>query len=185
VQGDLFSQPVDAVCITTNGFVKRSGRAVMGAGVAKQAADRWHDLDSRVGDLLQIWGDQVFLITEPGVVMENSYPDDEGEPVLTPYALIAYPTKTEMVIVKKDAENILERHRHQVTEGSDAPGWMAKADIGLIVQGAGHLATLTDYYKWDRVALPRPGCGNGGLEWVTVRQFIAPILDDRFWVVNQ
>ncbi len=47
-QGDLFEQECDAICITTNGMLKLDNRrrviAVMGAGVARQAAERFPDL---------------------------------------------------------------------------------------------------------------------------------------------
>ena len=45
VFGDMFSNLVssraDAVCITTNSKLKSNGRAVMGAGVAKIARDKY------------------------------------------------------------------------------------------------------------------------------------------------
>ena len=43
------------------------------------------------------------------------------------------------------------------------------------------LATLL---KWQVVVLPRPGCGNGRLDWFLVERTIAPWLDDRFVVVT-
>lgn len=37
VVGNMWAIPADAYCITTNGFVKKNGEAVMGAGCAKEA----------------------------------------------------------------------------------------------------------------------------------------------------
>ncbi len=37
----------------------------------------------------------------------------------------------------------------------------------------------------DKVYLVRPGCGNGQLKWEDVKPLIAPILDDRFIVVER
>jgi hypothetical protein len=38
-----------------------------------------------------------------------------------------------------------------------------------------------DRRRWQRVVLPRAGCGNGGLNWeMAVRPVLADILDDRF-----
>jgi len=34
---ELPQNPSEAMCITTNGIVKKDGKAVMGAGIAKQA----------------------------------------------------------------------------------------------------------------------------------------------------
>lgn len=39
-QTDLWTTPADAICITTNGYVKANGEAVMGRGCAKQAVER-------------------------------------------------------------------------------------------------------------------------------------------------
>jgi O-acetyl-ADP-ribose deacetylase (regulator of RNase III) len=47
--GDLFTHPADAIVIPVNWTTKRNGDAVMGAGVAKQAAERWPELPQRLG----------------------------------------------------------------------------------------------------------------------------------------
>lgn len=39
---DLPTGDTEAVCITTNGMVKKNGHAVMGAGIAKEANIRYH-----------------------------------------------------------------------------------------------------------------------------------------------
>ena len=38
---NIFDEPGDAVCVTTNGIVKTNGEAVMGAGIAKEANVRY------------------------------------------------------------------------------------------------------------------------------------------------
>lgn len=61
--GDLFqvaAQDADALVITTNGFVKNDGSAVMGRGVAKQAADRWPWLPRELGFRLNNSGNHVY-----------------------------------------------------------------------------------------------------------------------------
>ena len=48
---DIFTLPqsnTEGVCVTTNGIIKSDGRAVMGAGIAKQANALFH-LDLRLG----------------------------------------------------------------------------------------------------------------------------------------
>lgn len=38
---------------------------------------------------------------------------------------------------------------------------------------------------WRYILLPRPGCGNGSLNWERdVRPVLAPVLDDRFSVIT-
>jgi len=54
IEGDLFARypGLNARVITTNGDVRKDGRAVMGRGVARQAAQRWPSLRLRLGDLI-------------------------------------------------------------------------------------------------------------------------------------
>jgi hypothetical protein len=64
--------------------------------------------------------------------------------------------------------------------------WYERADIALIAQSAKYFA---DYFSHpelseERIVLPRPGCGNGGLRWEDVRPVLEPILDDRFHVIT-
>jgi len=49
---DLWSYPADAICITTNGFVKKNGEAVMGRGCAKEATIKIPGIQTILGRLL-------------------------------------------------------------------------------------------------------------------------------------
>jgi len=60
VYGDLFEYPAAALAITTNGFVRKDGRAVMGAGCAKEAAELWPGLPLAVGTKIRAHGNHVF-----------------------------------------------------------------------------------------------------------------------------
>ena len=58
--------------------------------------------------------------------------------------------------------------------------WKSPASLELIARSADELAIF-----WPRlVALPRVGCGNGGLSWTVVRPILGAILDDHFVVVS-
>lgn len=61
IKGNLFDWigVADAICITTNGFVKNNGTCVMGAGVAKCARDLWKGCDYDLGMALKINGNIV------------------------------------------------------------------------------------------------------------------------------
>lgn len=61
--------------------------------------------------------------------------------------------------------------------------WWEKADIDLIKESAHQLVALATEQRWDTVVLPRPGCGNGQLDWDDVWPVLEDILDDRFTVV--
>lgn len=63
--------------------------------------------------------------------------------------------------------------------------WREDADLELIARSADELIVLTNQHKWSLVVLPRPGCGNGRLEWAAVKPILEPKLDDRFLVVWQ
>ena len=62
IRGDLWDyllKPRHVVCITTNGFVKKNGEAVMGRGCAKQATNLIQDLPILVGSHLSKNGNHV------------------------------------------------------------------------------------------------------------------------------
>ncbi len=63
--------------------------------------------------------------------------------------------------------------------------WHEAADPELIRSSARQLVALADKFGYERVVLPRPGCGNGRLSWEGIRPILAGILDDRFTVVHK
>jgi hypothetical protein len=62
--------------------------------------------------------------------------------------------------------------------------WHQKADVTLIQVSARILSAWADLNKWQSIVMPRPGCGNGGLDWKRVSKLLEPILDDRFHVIT-
>lgn len=65
--------PANWVCVTTNGVCRKDGTAVMGAGIAKQAANRFPDLPAKLGGYLRQYGNRLFVFRE--------------------YKLVSFPTK--------------------------------------------------------------------------------------------
>ena len=63
--------------------------------------------------------------------------------------------------------------------------WWEKADLELIERSSIELVNLTNHYKWKTVVVPRPGCGNGGLEWNEVKPILKRYLDDKFLVITR
>lgn len=157
-KGDLFSIACDALCVTTNGFVKSNGEAVMGRGCAKQLAQLWPDTPKVLGRLLLTHGNRMHVISA-------------GEP-----AVLSFPVKP----VSKICEGNDHVSHMSFKPGDVIPGWACKADIEIIKQSAHQLVELTDRMGYRTVILPRPGCGAGELDWETVRPVLAEILDDRF-----
>jgi hypothetical protein len=125
-KGDMFAEylsPEVVYVITTNGYVKNNGEAVMGRGVAKVAAQLRKNTPSILGDLLLAHGNIPFVL---------------------PGNFVTLPVK----------------HK-----------WSEKADLELIEQSLIKFRNLYYTYGWrDRqIYVPRPGCGNGQLQWEEVR----------------
>lgn len=60
--------------------------------------------------------------------------------------------------------------------------WWEKSDIELIQESCVQLMRAIDYYNLKKVALPKPGCGNGRLDWDEVSSAIEPLLDDKVYI---
>lgn len=61
--------------------------------------------------------------------------------------------------------------------------WKQRADLALIERSCEELTDLADRLGLQAILLPRPGCGNGQLDWAQVGPAIAPLLDDRVTIV--
>lgn len=92
---DFYKKDPEAyICITTNGFVKTNGECVMGAGVAKEAREKFKFFSKILGDMIKKNGNNVFMFT--------------GERILT------FPTKhnwfenSDVELIKKSAKQLVE-----------------------------------------------------------------------------
>jgi len=159
----------DAVCITTNGFCKKDGTAVLGRGCALEAVQRWPELPKIYGHMLKTLGLRVDVM----LLRDQDY------------HLVAFPVKPVSVRANNMSTNVLRYKRVNYPTGTFVPGWAAMADPNLIVKSCLELMNHIDKNKWDITLLPRPGCGNGGLDWNEVKLLITPILDDRVIVVSK
>ena len=184
---DLFTgfRDADAICLTTNGFIKRSGAAVMGAGVARSALDYWPGIDYLVARSIGSGGCMPQVLTIKG---------DWDEPVLRVFPdksysvewhIVTFPVKPNKVIVSEDKSNIIPRQRDRFEEGDECPGFWAMADLDIIEHSAKVLHHYASLWSWEKVIIPAPGTGNGGLTEAEVFARIGPILDDRFWICTK
>lgn len=133
--GDLWKLDADLRVVTTNGILKKNGEAVMGKGIALQAAKRYPQLGRQLGECLAQSGNQAYFFA----------PD-----------IATLPTK------------------HH---------WKDPSDPKLIERSIQELIGICDAQGKQQILMPPPGCGLGGLAWDTVRELVAPLLDDRFTVV--
>jgi hypothetical protein len=145
ISGDLFSLTIlnfaDAICVTTNGVVKKNGRAVMGAGCALSAKNKFKDIDLKLGNLIKENGHIVQII------------------IMEPKPIISFPTKIK---------------------------YWENSRLSLIEKSLEQLINLTNQMKWNKVILPRPGCSNGGCNWISqIKPLIEKKLDDRFLVISR
>lgn len=86
IKGDFWMIQADWKCIPTNGSLRKNGEAIFGKGLAKQARDRFDDIEIIAGQSQQRLGN-VFrflcLCGDSGLISGNSYS----------YKLFAFPTK--------------------------------------------------------------------------------------------
>lgn len=146
IQQDLWAVDCDWLCITTNGTVKRDGRAVMGRGCALEATKKLKDIDAVLG-----WG----LGGNGNVVMRLGMIVNEHSEYHKFCNIYSFPVK------------------HH---------WRDKADLDLIAQSCEQLLELyndniNQGYADPLIAIPRPGCGAGGLSW---RHEVRPLLEAYF-----
>ena len=137
------------ICITTNGFVKKNGEAVMGRGCAREAMDRFDGLALRFGNLLKDFGN-TFIYIGNG-------------------SLFSFPVKH---------------------------NWWEEADIDLIRRSAQQLMEFLNRqnefntrshfsFQFKEVILPKPGCGNGKLDWESqVKPILEEILGGRVSIIS-
>lgn len=85
LEGDLWSFVLvgNVVCITTNGQIKKDGRAVMGRGVALQAREKFPGIDKRLGELIEKHGTRCVRLPM-GMTVGNGSSE---------WTLVAYPVK--------------------------------------------------------------------------------------------
>jgi len=137
---NMFLEKADAIVITTNGDVKKDGGAVMGRGVALQAARSWYGLQKLLGTKLSKKGNRVRVLTKNDAAVPYLSLPRRTDPLLVavPWHIVSFPVKYH---------------------------WKDKADLELIETSCKQLNKLILKRNWRRVLLPKPGCGNGGLNW--------------------
>lgn len=167
ITGNLFDciGKVDAICITTNGFVKANGEAVMGKGCAKEATHLWPDIARTLGSSIKYKGNVPdTLIYQAGTVV------------------VSFPVKPVFEIFT--GSNAVRHMINKFQVGDIVPGWACLASLDIIEKSVLRLRQLADEHSWKTVILPRPGCGAGELNWHDVKPILDKHLDDRFGCIT-
>lgn len=70
IQGNIWDYHKNGhvIVITTNGTIKNNGCAVMGAGTARQALDRYRELDRFLGHSIKTQGNHVFYFPDKRLI---------------------------------------------------------------------------------------------------------------------
>lgn len=134
-------QKGNIVCTTTNGFVKKSGEAVMGRGNALAMAQLIPELPKLLGSFINKYGNRVGFIYQRSV--------------------IAFPVKP----VSGNYDQLLSHIKKRYPETAiNIPGFWCKADPNIIEISMNQLNLLIEKFKLDEVWLPIPGVNNGQLK---------------------
>lgn len=135
---NIFSLPTkesDAICITTNGVIKKDGKAVMGAGVAKQANARY-SLDEELGAHLNSSGNVPYIFSKRGI--NNAY-------------LISFPTKyhwnqsSDVALIVRSAVLLVELvNRHEIKRCFLTPPGCGLGNLDWVTQVKPVLENILD-----------------------------------------
>ena len=151
------------------------------------------EIYGNVWELIEIKDFEILCITTNGTIKKN------GDAVMG--RGIALEAKNRFPYIESKLGSQLQKygnhiHLLEVIKREDASvttlcsfpvkhNWQEKADIELIKKSCLELIELIDDAPFHiNVLLPRPGCGNGGLNWEDVKREIEPLLDDRFYIVH-
>jgi hypothetical protein len=96
--------------------------------------------------------------------------------------LVAFPVKPIFGVF--DGSNAVGHMASKFKVGEKIPGWACKAKHEIITESAKQLVEMADKFRWQRIVLPRPGCGAGELEWCEIEALLQTHLDDRFEAIT-
>jgi hypothetical protein len=138
-----------------------------------------------VGDIWE-YADQGTII----VITTNGSLTPDGRAIfgrgVARQALLRFPglaVKLGMLLAEQGS-HVFELGNNVVSFPVEESPW-SLPDLRIIARSAQELRVLADHSGWDRVVVPRPGCGGGGLAWQDVQPFLAMWFDERFIVISQ
>ena len=141
---------VSAIVITTNGFTKSNGEAVMGRGIAEQFKNMCPELPRILGSKLIQHGNNVHFLKQMGKTR-----------------IYSFPVKAEgMKLEKPEQKELIVSHaRYKFSVGMYVPGFALKADVAIIERSLKQLAQVHVQDGLSSVIIPIVGCGAGELSF--------------------
>lgn len=150
--GDIMQMidKVSAIVITTNGFTKSNGEAVMGRGIAEQFKNAYPELPRILGSKLIQHGNNVHFLKQMGKTR-----------------IYSFPVKAEgMKLERPEQKELIVSHaRYKFSVGVYVPGFALKADVAIIERSLKQLAQIHMQDGLSSVIVPIVGCGAGELSF--------------------
>ena len=139
----------NVVCVTTNGFVKKSGEAVMGRGNALAMAQAIPELPKLLGSFIKKYTNRVGFIYNRSVINFPVKPSSGNYDDLLPYI-----------------------QKYKPTDIINIPGFWCKADPSIIETSIDQLNDLITKFNLEKVYLPIPGVNNGQLKLEDIKPIL-------------
>lgn len=139
---------------------------------------------AEAGDIWQYAGRAVIVITTNGS-LTRSWRAVPGNGVAK-QAVARYPWLAERLgaLLREQGNHVFDLGCDIVSFPVEETAW-SQPDLRLISRSAEELRRLADAAAWQRIIVPRPGCGGGGLLWREVHPILVPWFDDRFILISQ
>jgi hypothetical protein len=135
------------VCVTTNGYIKSNGGAVMGRGNALAMATAYPQLPGNLAAHIKKNGCHV------GPIMKG---------------IISFPTKP----IFGNYSQVLDKVRYMYKEKDLIPGYHCKSNLELIERSMIELNDFIEKFNLKEVYLPIPGVNNGELKFEDVEPIL-------------
>jgi hypothetical protein len=157
IEGDLLKYDCDVKCVTTNGFVTSTGKAVMGRGIARALAVHNKEIPWIVGKCLKENGNHT------QVILKNKK-----------HIWVMFPVKPTIITFEQPNPVFVERHvvdhmqraylSRTANQQRTIPGFYCRAELPIIQRSLEELLMLKHQYGWKDIVLPIPGVGAGELD---------------------
>lgn len=160
IAGDIFDYigKADAICITTNGTIKKNGELVMSAGISKAFYDKYKN-QVNIAKILanKLCGGKAI----PGTIV------DEKQNIC--YRCITAEENNGTNVVSFPTKN----------------NFRSNSSINLIERNAIRLRWFADHYKLNKVVLPSPINSLGKLTKEDIYEVLNKYFDQRFFIITK